>query len=190
IAYWLAFIIVGALVGSAFIPSFSIGSVTVNAAGFIVPVALAVLFFVLSGKTREAGHSIVAASAVLSVYVAVRLLLSMVVMDTIVSIIAGILCGATAFVVGKTKLAALSGVFAGVPLGVVTSTVVEMISYGTPIQLGSPAVFDVVVLAAVFAVVIFEIVAAVKRASNAKRSVAAEAAEEFDPEEYKKYFDE
>ena len=63
----------------------------------------------------------------------------------------------------------------------------------TPIALGSAAVFDAVILAAVFSVVLYETVAAIKRTMNARarRSLAeAEASEEFDPNEYKRYFDE
>ncbi len=54
-------------------------------------------------------------------------------------------------------------------------------------------VLDAVILAAVFSVVLYETVAAIKRTMNARarRSLAeAEASEEFDPNEYKRYFDE
>lgn len=190
VAYWLAFIIVGALVASAFVPSFAIGEVTVSVSGFVVPIAIAVTLFIISGKTREAGHSAVAASAVLAVYVAIELLLAPVVGMTVIAVVEGVLCGAIAYIVGKTKTAAVSGVFAGIPLGAVTAAVVEKISYGEPMHLGHYGVFDAVVLAAVFSIVLFEATDAVKRSINAKRSVAAEVAEEFDPDEYKKYFDE
>ena len=53
--------------------------------------------------------------------------------------------------------------------------------------------FDAVILAAVTAVVIFESVSAIKRTINHRnktKAVAdAEIADEFDPDEYKKYFD-
>ena len=68
-----------------------------------------------------------------------------------------------------------------------------MYVYNTPLRFGTPATFDAIILAAVTAVVIFESVAAIKRTINRKSTVRAaadaEAAEEFDADEYKKYFD-
>ncbi|MCH5162837.1 MAG: hypothetical protein J1G38_05050 [Clostridiales bacterium] len=190
VAYWLAFIVIGALIASAFVPSFAIYGVSVSVSGFIVPSAVAVLFFAISGRAREAGHSAVTASAVLAVYVAVELLLAPVVNATVIAVVAGISCGAIAYVVGKTELVSVAGVFTGVVTGDVVAAVVEHFSYGSAMRLGSYGSFDAIVLGAVFSVILFEAVAAVKRRLNAKRSVMAETAEEFDPDEYKKYFDE
>lgn len=96
--------------------------------------------------------------------------------------------------VGKTKLAALCSVFAGIPIGGIIASAVEFRVYGTALEFGSAAVFDAVILAAVTAVAIEEAVSAIKRmnSARAKANAAAmtEAAEEFDENEYKKYFDE
>lgn len=190
VAYPFAFLIVGALVASAFVPSFSAFGIRVSVSGFVAPLLLSVLFFALSAKTREGAHAAVSACAVFAVYVAIRLLLSPVSNAATVSVCGGLLCAATAYFVGKTKLAAVAGVFGGIPFGVAVSAAVEKISYGADIVLGSPSVFDATVIAAVFAVVLCEVVAAVRKNVNGKRAAAAEAAEEFDPDEYKKYFDE
>ncbi len=140
-----------------------------------------VLFF-LAVRRREAWRALVSMTAALAVYVAVRLLIDPITSATVTVIVAGFLCGAVAYLTAKTELAALAAVFAALPVGDVIS-----------IALGSAAVFDAVILAAVFSVVLYETVAAIKRTMNARarRSLAeAEASEEFDPNEYKRYFDE
>ena len=113
--------------------------------------------------------------------------------STVCVIIIGFLCGAVDYLVGKTKISALCGIFLGMPIGDVISSAVGMYVYGTPLRFGSPAAFDAVILAAVTAVVIFECVSAIKRTMNhrskAKLQTDAETADDFDPEEYKKYFD-
>lgn len=190
VAYWLAFMLVGVMIASAFIPSFTVNGARISASGFLVPLAVAGVFLALALRTREAGHSAVAASAVLAVFLAVELLLFPIASEGIIAVTEGVLCGVIAYIVGKTKLASLFGVFMGVPIGVVAAEVVKAISYGRTMQLGSAHVFDCVVIAAVLAIVISETVAAVKRFNNAKRKLVAETAEEFDPDEYKKYFDE
>lgn len=191
IAYWLAFVLVAVLIGSAFIPSFKIGAVSFNVAGFVAPLVFAVIFIVLCVRTREITHALVAFTAVAALFVAVWLLIEPITNDTVTVIIAGFLCGATAFLVAKTKLAALAAVFLGMPVGEIVSSTVGVFVYGAPMRFGSPAMFDAIILAAVFAVVLFEAIAAIKRTMNARaRKLSAEAAEEFDPDEYKKYFDE
>ena len=88
---------------------------------------------------------------------------------------------------------ALSAVFLGMPLGEIASSAVNLYVYGTPMRFGTAATFDAVILAAVFSVVLFEAISAIKRTMNTRaRNAAAEAetAEEFDADEYKKYFDE
>ena len=191
VAYWLAFIMVGVLIGSAFIPSFRIGVVTVNAAGFIAPAAFAVVFFVIAVRTREHYRAIVAASAVAASYVAVRLLVEPIASPVVTAIVVGFLCGAIGFLVGKTKLAALASIFAGFPIGEGISTAVGAFLPSVEMRLGSAAMFDALIIAAVFSVAMFEAIAAIKRTMNARRTaVLAETAEEFDPDEYKRYFDE
>ncbi len=188
VAYWLAFIMVGALIGCAFIPSFNIGRLRINAAGFIAPTMFAVIFFVLARRTREVWRAIVAMTAVAALYLA-TLMAKPLINDTVIVVIAGFLCGAVAYLTARTKLASLAAVFAGFPLGELLSMSVSLIM-GENIALGSAVAFDACVLAAVFAVVLYEAIAAIKRNMAARARLAAEVAEEFDPDEYKRYFDE
>lgn len=195
VAYWLAFIMIGLLIGCAFVPSFSIGGVTFNVAGFIAPIVFAVVFFVLAVRNREISPAIITAAVVIALSLSVDLIISPLVGETVTVIIVGFLCGAVAYLVAKTKLAALAGVFTGVPIGDIIASGVSVYVYGTPMRLGSAATFDSVILAAVFAVVLFEAISAIRRTMSVRRrkrtaAQMTELAEEFDPDEYKKYFDE
>ena len=193
VPYLLAFVLVGVLIGSAFIPTFYIGSVAINAAGFIAPLVFSVMFLLLAKRSREVWHSIVALSTSAAVYVAVLLLIAPITSVTVTVISAGFLCGAIAYLVGKTELSALAAVFAGLPLGEVVASTVNYFALGKAFSLGSAATFDAVILAAVFAVVLCEAIAAIRRTMNVrarKSALEVEAAEEFDPDEYKRYFDE
>ena len=194
VAYWLAFIMVGVLIGSAFIPSFTIGAVEFNVSGFIAPLVFAAVFFGLAARTHEVMRAIVTTSVVAALFISVWLLIEPISNDTVTVIIIGFLCGAVAFLVAKTKLAALSAIFLGMPVGEVVSSAVNLYVYGTPMRFGTAATFDAIILAAVFSVALFEAIAAIRRTMNAKKRAAAlgnsETADEFNPDEYKKYFDE
>lgn len=190
VAYWLAFVMVGLLIGSAFIPSFAIAGVEFNVAGFVAPVIFAGIFFVLCKRSHEVWRVTVAFASVAAIAVAIELLIDPIVNDVVSVIILGFLCGAMGFLVARTKLSSLAAIFAGLPIGDVIATVVGKYAYGTPLSFGSAATFDAIILAAVFSVALFEAVTAVKRTMNARAKVNAELAEEFDPDEYKKYFDE
>lgn len=190
VAYWLAFIMVGVLIGCAFIPSVTFGVVTVDIAGFVAPIVFAIAFFVLAGRSREAIRALVAMSAVAALFVAVRLLIDPIASDIVSALTVGFLCGATAYLVAKTKVSALAAIFGGFPLGEGVAALVGFFTAGTPVLLGSAALYDAVILAAVFSVALYETVAAIKRTMNHRARVMAETANEFDADEYKKYFDE
>ena len=191
VAVWLAFVMIGVLIGTAFIPTFTVGAVELNVAGFFAPILFAVVFFVLAVRLREAGRAAVVTAVTAALYISVWMLIAPITSDTVCVIIIGFLCGAVDYLVGKTKIAALCGIFAGMPIGDVISSAVGMYVYNTPLTIGTPSTFDAIILAAVTAVVIFESVSAIKRTMNhrAKAKALIETAEEFDPDEYKKYFD-
>ena len=196
VAYWLALVIVGVLIGCAFIPTFTVGVVTINVAGFFAPLLFAGVFIAIAVRMREARRALVVASVAAALYISIWLVIAPITYTTVTVIVIGFLCGAVCYLVGKTKIAAMAGLFLGMPLGEVVASGVNMYVYGTPIRFGSAATFDAIILAAVTAVVIFESIAAIKRTMNRRaklksgRAESAETAEEFDPNEYKKYFDE
>ena len=84
----------------------------------------------------------------------------------------------------------LSATFCGMALGDIIASAVGVFAYGNALRLGAAAAFDAIIIASVLAVVLFEAMCAIKRAVNTRNRALCEAAEEFDPDEYKKYFDE
>lgn len=195
VSYWLALVIVGVLIGSAFIPTFTVGAVTINVAGFFAPLLFAAVLMSLAVKMRDGWRAVVTSTVIMALYISVWLLIAPITFTTVTVIVIGFLCGAVGYLVGKTKIAALSGIFFGMPIGESVASGVDMYAYGSPIRFGSVATFDAIILAAVTAVVIFESIAAIKRTMNRRKRINsaalnAETAEEFDPDEYKKYFDE
>ncbi len=189
--YPLAFGIVGLLIGGAFIPAIEAGDAKIGAAGFIIPLAISAVLIYLASRRRELWRSIVTAVTVTAVYTSVELLLDLIAPGAVTVTVQGLLCGFVAYIVGKTELAALNGVFLGVPLGQVATGVTGVFAYGESMSLGGGDAFNVAVIAAVLSVVLYEIVYAVKHRVHARRRrEALEASEELDPDEYKKYFDE
>lgn len=187
----LAFCVVGLLIGGAFIPAINAGGAVIGVAGFIIPVVISAVFIFLASRRRELIRSFITAVIVTAVYTAVRLLLDIIAPISVTVTVQGLLCGFAAYLVGKTELAGLSGVFLGVPLGEVATNVTNYFAYGEIMRFGGSSAFNALVIAAVFSVVLYEIVYAVKHTAHLKRRrAAAEVAEEFDPNEYKKYFDE
>lgn len=194
VAYWQALVILGAMLGSAFIPTFTVGAVVFNIAGFFAPLVFAAGFFALAKRASEIRRALVAASVVTAMSVAVWLLV-LPSGNTVVAVISvGLLCGAVGYIVGKSKIAALCAILLGMPIGEVVASAVGMYTFGAPLAFGTPSAFDATVLASVFSVALFESISAIKKALNGKAKAkplgSAEFAQEFDPEEYKKYFDE
>ena len=188
--YPLAFGVVGLLLGGAFIPAIRVNGATIGAAGFIVPLAISGVFIYLASRRRELMRSFVTAVTVTAVYTSVELLLGLIASDAVTVTVQGLLCGFVAYLVGKTELAALNGVFLGVPLGEIATGVTGYFAYGQAISFGGASAYNTLVIAAIFSVVLYEIVYTVKHTVYTKRRAATEASEEFDPNEYKKYFDE
>lgn len=189
VPYWLAFIIVGVLIGCAFIPAFEFDYVVINVAGFFAPLTFAVVFFAIAVRVREGVRGATVAAVVGALFVSIRLIISPLASDGVTVTVLGLLCGAVAYLTAKSKIAAMSGIFSSIPLAETASSAVALYAYGTPVSIGSPLAFDAVILSAVIAIVLFEGIAAIKKV-RVKRRGEAETAEEFDPNEYKKYFDE
>ena len=190
LSYWLAFVVVGALIGSAFIPTFTANGVSVCVAGFITPIIAAAVFFVLSYRSGDLWRAVITWAAVLASYVAVWVILPRFLGGTATAAISGVLCGIVAFAVGRTRVSVLASTFGGMALGDIIASAVSVYAYGNVLRIGAAAAFDAIIIASVLAVGMFEATSAIKRAVNVRNRALTEVAEEFDPDEYKKYFDE
>lgn len=169
---WVAFLLVLALSLGAIFPSIRIGSVfSMNVGGFLIPLVAITVFMIMMGFKREMLRTMFAAIAVASVAVATRMLIpsnstGMVVTS---SVIIGFLGGAVAYLIGMSRLATLAAAMSGIVIGdVITSLVYYFAIDGSPIALGSRGVFDSLIIASVFGVVLVEAIAGMKRAMNHK----------------------
>jgi hypothetical protein len=210
ISNWLAFILTAALVLGVVLPDIRIGSAfSINLGGFLVPVVLVAIFCSLTGFNKDLVRSLLATVAVAGVAVATRMLIMPTSFATVLtaSVIVGFVGGAVAYLIGMTRLSTLTAAVAGIVLGDIIVNILYryVLKTGSVVALGSGGVFDSVVLAAVFGVIIAEAIAAVKRTVNRGRvvrgSLNAEASEDTnlsgneldapngDEEEYSQYFD-
>lgn len=185
IANWLAFILVLAFVAGAVVPRVTIGSAfAMNIGGFAVPLVLTVALAVFIGWNAELFRAGLATLAVASTAVATRMLLlptSTALMIT-ASLIVGFVGGAVAFIIGRTRAATLTAALGGIVLGdVITSVVYRYFVDGSAVALGTRGVFDSLVIAAVFGVLLSEVIASIRKNADVPVLVPAlEAGEDTD----------
>lgn len=185
IANWLAFILVLALVAGAVVPEIGIGGAfTMNIGGFIVPVVLTVALAVLIGWNQELFRCGVATLAVASAAIAARMLIMPVSAGLTVtaSVIVGFVGGAVAYIIARTRLATIAASLGGIVLGdIVTSLVYRYFVDGSAVALGTRGVFDSLVIAAVFAILLVEVVGTIRKSAAVPAAIPAfEAGEDTD----------
>ncbi|MDE5563112.1 MAG: hypothetical protein K2J01_06170, partial [Clostridiales bacterium] len=76
VAYWLAFVMIGVLIGCAFIPTFTVGAVQFNVAGFFAPLIFSAVFFALAFRMREVRMAIIVTSITAALFISVWLLIA------------------------------------------------------------------------------------------------------------------
>ena len=192
---WLAFLLVLALIVGAVVPSIKIGNFAMNVGGFIIPLIIMVVLDVVIGWTPELFRTMIATLAVAALALGVRVLIMPTTtgMMLVSSLIVGFVGGAVAYLIGGTRLSTLSGVMGGIVLGDVAVNFVYVFGIGDmTYSLGSRGVFDSIIIAAVFGVMILEFVGFARRSNENKRinktALNTESAEEFYKEEYSDSF--
>ncbi len=144
------------------IPDIHFGSeVYLNIGGALIPVALCVYLFIKAGTKKEKIRSIAAAvTGGLIVFFAGRLMPSepeLMVIDPLY--VYGLLAGLAAYLMGRSRRAALIGGIMGVLLGDAAQGIVSRIQgYGTPIRFGSGGVLDAVVISGILAVLLADLI--------------------------------
>lgn len=209
ISNWLAFILVFALVVGAVVPSIKIGGgFSMNISGFLIPVALVVLFSVIIGVNSDLMRAFISMIGVAGVAVATRMLIMPTSFAYVVtaSVIVGFVGGSVAYLIGMTRLVTLLSAVGGIVLGdIIVNFINRFILTGSTFALGSSGVFDSIIIAAVTGAALVEAITALKRTMNRKQlskgvlgaeagedsdmaSIKAEAAE--DNEDFSDYFKE
>jgi len=185
---WLAFLLVLALVIGAIIPDITIGNfLSINIGGFIVPLVIMVMLLAMMKSGAEVFRTLVALVAVAAVAVTARMLIEPLNAGLIMasSLIVGFVGGTAAFLAGQTRLSTLAAAAGGIILGdIITGMLYKFMGGVTTVAFGSYGVFDAVVVASVFGMLLCEAVLAIKRVNASKRvplvpvAVGAEAAED------------
>ena len=172
----LAFLLVLALVVGAVVPNIKIGSAfEMNVSGFLIPVILVVVLSVMIGFNSDLSRAYIAMAAVAGVAVATGMLINTTTLagQVTASVIMGFVGGAIAYLIAMTRLSTLIAAIGGIVIG---DIIVSLINYFvmpssavTSVSLGTQGVFDAVILAAVFGIMMVEVVSAMKRTVNRKR---------------------
>jgi len=163
---WLAFLLVLALIIGAVIPSVTIGRFSMSVGGFLVPIVIMIVLDVIMGISPELLKTAVATLAAAAVALSVRILLRPINGGMIIgsSLIVGFIGGAVAYLIGGTRLSTLSAVMGGIILGDILTNLVYVFGIGNmSFSLGSRGVFDSIIIAAVFGIALYELVAIAKR---------------------------
>ncbi|MCL2675911.1 MAG: DUF1614 domain-containing protein [Firmicutes bacterium] len=174
---WVAFLLVLALVVGAVVPNLTIaGVLTVNWGGFVVPlVIMAVLMVLMRGKDQIM-RAVLAIFAVAAVAVATRMLIEPTrgALILAASLIIGFLGGTAAYLAGQSRLGSLTGAIGGIILGdIITNFLYVYVFSGYEFMLGSYGVFDSIVIAGVFAIVLYEAISAIKRTAERRNGIGA-----------------
>ena len=165
---WLAFVLVLALVIGALVPEISLGGITINVGGFLVPLGLLAILFSRTKSKQCVLRSFLAILAVAGMTVATRLLIRAETPGLIVvtSAVTGALAGISAYLAGKERVAVLIGAIGGIVLGDIVNNMILRFVFYQPIELGSHGIFDSIILAAVLGIVLTEAIAAISRTMN------------------------
>lgn len=197
---WSAFLLVLALLVGAVVPNIRIGGFTMNLGGFAVPLAITVLCAALIGWDGELLRSGIALLGGAAIYTATRMLVAptSTAMTVTASVVGGFLVGAIAYLISGSRLGTAAAATGGVVLGdLFVSLIYHFFIDGSAVSLGTRGVFDTMVIALVFGLLMCEIIGGIRAAY--RPDVAFEAGEELFPpvdaeqppeEAVEKWFDE
>jgi|GEM_PF-712656 len=169
---WIALILVVGLVVGAVVPAIRFGEMlSINIGGFIAPVIVMIVLLSIAKNRSEAFRAVIAMLAVASVAVATRMLLNPLNASLILaaSLIIGFVGGAAAFLAGHTRVATVSSAIGGIILGDLIIGLIRFFAGGEPIGLGTQGVFDSLIIAGVFGLLLCEAIQAIKRVNSSKR---------------------
>lgn len=184
---WLTFLIVLALIIGAVMPEITAGAFVMTIGGFAVPLVVAIVLMAVAVKRGETLRSVLSVIIVGMSTVAFRLLVgvnsSMLVLVS--SLLIGFAGGAIAYLSAGSRIGTLVGAVGGCVLGdVVSAGFMRMFFNIDTYTIGGFGIFDSLVIAAVFGLAVAEIVSAVRRLTENRRSAAtglsAEAGEDVD----------
>jgi len=173
---WIALILVVGLVVGAVVPAIRFSeNFSINIGGFIAPLTVMVVLLSIAKNRSEAFRAVVSCLAVAAVAVATRMLLTPLNASLILaaSLIVGFVGGAAAFLSGHTRVATVSSAIGGIVLGDLIIGLIRFFAGGEAISLGTQGVFDSIIIATVFGLLLCEAIQAIKRVNSTKKIARA-----------------
>lgn len=177
VAPWVAFLVILALIVGAVVPSIPMGIVRMNVGAFIIPAVLSIILMFMIGWNIKLLRAAIALIAVAGVAVATRMLImpDTVGMQITAAVIVGIIGGIVAYLIAGTRTGTITATLGGVVLGdMIVSLLYHYVTGYTPATIGMGAfgVFDGVIIATVFGIVLCELaMGARRRPAKSTRSV-------------------
>lgn len=170
---WLAFVLVIALVVGSIVPNINIfNAVTVNIGAFVVPLVIMIIILAAIKNKSDIFKGVISIFAVASVAIAARMLIEPLNTSLILasSLIIGFVGGAVAFLAAQNRLPSLVAAFGGIALGDIVVGLLHRFMGGiSPLALGGYGVFDSIIIAAVFSLILNEAITAIKRVNFGKK---------------------
>lgn len=179
--------IVGIVIGSAFIPSFVVGGITVSISGFVMPIIISTVFFIIASKRREFMKACTATVAVLCAYITVWVILPEFIGYRWTATVSAVVCGVSAFFVGRTSSCVIASTFFGMAVGDVLASVVDVFAENIVFRLGGYYAFSSIVSAVALGMLMINVYNFIVKKSNRKQ---VDESDNYgvNADEYKKYF--
>lgn len=174
---WLAFLLVLALIIGAVMPEVRAGTFVMTVGGFAVPLVAFIVLLGLNVRHGTVMRGVLSLVIVAMAVVAFRLLIGTETETQVLvgSLLTGFVGGALAYLAAGTRLGTLAGALGGCVIGDAVSAGLATMFFGAESYvLGGYGIFDSMIIAAVFGLVVAETVSAVRRKANDKRAAAAE----------------
>lgn len=184
---WLTFLLILALIIGVVVPEIRGENFVMTVGGFIMPLIVSVIVSIFAVKEGEAVRTALGIAVQAALTVMFRLIIGAETTATVLatSLSIGFAGGAAAYLAAGSRLGTLSSALFGCILGDVISALLlrGLFGYET-ITIGGYGIFDAMIIAATFGLIMAEIVAAVRRAVNNRRikeqKLEAEAGEDVD----------
>lgn len=201
VPYWLAFIISVAFIAAFFIPEIKVGKVIVNAAGFILPFLVSVLFSAMIGFKLPLVRALLSMAAVGASVFAVRMLCMNLKENsvTVATLVSGFLSGLIGYFISGKARGMIASVMGGVVIGDFVFALIDYYVYNADaIYLGLRGSYNTVIIGSVLGLLISGLLSAVIRTLNAKKAAKhlsfTESAEDVtidkaETEEFNSFFD-
>ena len=185
-----AIILTAAIAVGAIIPAIKIGGMfSFSIGGFLIPVALCLYLMVRSDMADNLKGWLGSLATATAVFFMLYFIPSgTTAMRITSSVIIGLVAGGISYLLGRSWRGALISSVLGIILADITVFIVNLIrGIRTPLALGNTLVFDAIVIAGITAVVLVEVIAALRNrvtaSSNAAQNLNYEAGVFHEPKE-------